>query len=876
MSWLGVKTPLTTVVFGKWFYSLFRTIFIKDSSVNISGLKISMKPVFDALARLGISKGVNFVITSGNDANHKLGSYHYEDRAIDISFKCGLTNKDIPGWADGGEVFQSLNKMLNPLAPSYKDYDIILEADHVHIEYDPGVQKKTEKTSGQSDSQKENKVEEIPISYLHTDPTITTLSDLISKNPLFKGVKQTDLENLKGPDGLTNKTRIENSYVNPDEDAEEKEEWPTLKVGTMIYVMPSMLQQNVDFLSAESSGQVKKFRSWGDYVTETQSELNELAKQGKYVPAYIVKSQDYNYSSLVKHINSFFRVWIYSKVANAVVDITAYCKTLVTFTQTSNDDQFSIELVFVNPIENWNLVKKSKDYDISEGVVYSDSFLANRISLFCREISENDIVFLSFEQLLCEDDYREGSSQMVEIDRLHDQFYDFIGLVSTVQQSSDAQGSGLVTITGQSLVKMFNDDEAVFRPISAIESSLSGNLLIGDRQKRGWTGRFFADGEYHSLFTATSRTIERTLKFYLNLVSNVGLLPLDEAGKDNNQIGVCQLFSSWGGERTKLWKVDVDEKGRIKELQEDYAKGIYQIVKLQVDSELGSRHLADGTVSNPEGTIMSLLRTTCQFPLVELIMDTYKNTFDIICRVPPFGKKAILEWIESSKNTIVDKGKSFHTIEITDVASESLSWETNFYTWFELHPKGTIVPIDDLVPLCYIPTLFLTDFIDVWGSRRLSVVSPYSVMGSGEMPLGIEIKQALQDLCWLVESHFYLPFTRKGTITLAVPDRRFKKGQWVRYNKTGEIFYIDGVQQSVAVSSSSVSRQTVLSVSRGLVEKYITTKNGDGYFDIIDFDKLAKGLEDFNENDIKNRTSKAPAINSELFRFFCGRKQFIK
>ena len=248
-------------------------------------------------------------------------------------------------------------------------------------------------------------------------------------------------------------------------------------------------------------------------------------------------------------------------------------------------------------------------------------------------------------------------------------------------------------------------------------------------------------------------------------------------------------------------------------------------------------------------------------------MDTYKNTYDLICRVPPFSKKAIVEWLEANAQT------GFGTIPIENVASENLGWETEFYTWFELEPRGSIIPMDELVSLCWIPTLFLSDFIDVWGSRKLSVVSPYTVVGSSNETNADEIGQAVNDLCFMVESFFYLPFTRRGTITLAVPDRRIKKGQWIKYEKTGEIFYVEGVQQSAMVSVTSVQRQTILTVSRGLLEKYINPRDKKGYFDIIDFDALAKALKGFYGKNGK-ATTYTPSLQKDLFKFFSARKQW--
>ena len=877
---LGNKISLgASSKYGKYQYSGYPRVLVKDGTVRIEGLVDEMKPVLDTLSSLGNENDVYFVITSGNDYDkHKVNSYHYVNRAVDISVKGGYTNVKIPGWADQGIIYQEFRRRLNPGAPAATDFDIIYEwkpVVHIHVEYDPKGKSKNQNTSTiEQPSTKTTGVivsqevtQQDPIPYLHTDPTIKSVSELISRNVLFKDVNEQEFLQMKQPGGLTNEEAIKNSYNNPD-DENKIEEWPLLKPGTLLFVMPKDL--TLDSLAVESTGQVKEFQTWGQYQTKTQRFLNSLPD---YRPSYWSKLKDYNYKTPVKYVNTAFRVWMFCKSVNHVLDLTYYCYGVQTGTSVQGGDSFSLQLAFIH---------SSSDFEegTSPGKVYkqevlrANAFKEKKISKFAREISENDIVFLSFEQLDCE--RRNRVEDRVESSELANQYYDFIGLVTSVQQMSDANGTGRIVVTGESVSKLFNIDEAVFRPIAAIQNSFSGNIVIGDKKKRGWMERMFVDGQYHALWAEGFRTIERTMKYYLNLVSNVGLLPLNDVGEANTD-----LFSSWGDERTKLFSVEVDDKGNKEVKQDEYAKGIYQIVKLQIQPELANRHLSDGSIFNPEGTIYSLMKAVCQEPLVEMITDTYKNTFDIICRVPPFSKKALVEWSETIQAISKDASSKYGDIEVEDVLNESLSWETNVYTWFELEPKGTIIPVDEQVSFCYIPTLFLNDFIEVWGSRSLSISSPYSVIGSTDKENQDEIKQALEDLCWMVESYFYLPFTRRGTITLVVPDRRIKKGQWIRYKKTGELFYVEGVEQTANVSSTAVTRTTTLTVSRGLLEKYINPKVGKGYFDIIDFDALKEQLSGFSKSSsMKEKkatfgTTLSAIIDKKLFRFFASKSQFL-
>lgn len=878
---LGNKVSLgASSKYGKYQYTGYPRILLKHGITNIEDLVDEMKPVLDTLSSLANEHDIDFVITSGKDSTeHKPNSYHYVGRAVDISVRKGYTDGRISGWSDKGDIFQEFKKMLNPEGPRTTDFDILYETnpDHVHVEYDPKKKSENQKTStieqpstkttGVTVSQEVSSQK--PIAYFHTDPTIKSVSELIAQNVLFKDVNEQEFLQTKQPGGITNEEAIKNSYNNPD-DENKVEEWPLLKPGTLLFVMPKDL--NLDTLAVESVGQVKEFQNWGEYQTETQKFLNNLPG---YCPAYWDKLKDYDYRIPVKYVNSAFRVWVFCKAVNHVLDLTSYCYGIQTSTNVQGGDSFSLDLAFVHSsLDFEQSTNPGKVY--KQEVLRANAFKEKKISKFAREISENDIVFLSFEQLDCEKrNWVEGSVEMVELSELANQYYDFIGLVSGVQQTADANGIGRVVVTGESVSKLFNIDEAIFRPIAAIQNSFSGNIVIGDKKKRGWMERMFVDGQYHALWAEEFRTIERTMKYYLNLVSNVGLLPLNDVGEENTD-----LFESWGDERTKVYKIETDEKGNTKEIQEGLAKGIYQIIKLQVQPELANRHLSDGSIFNPEGTIYSLMKNVCQEPLVELITDTYKNTFDIICRVPPFSKKALVEWSETLR--VEAKNSSyFGDIEVEDVLNEELAWETNVYTWFELEPKGTVIPVDEQVSFCYIPTLFLNDFIEVWGSRSLSISSPYSVIGSTDKENKDEIRQALQDLCWMVETHFYLPFTRRGTITLAVPDRRIKKGQWIRYKKTGELFYVEGVEQTADISSSMVTRTTTLTVSRGLLEKYIDPKVGKGYFDIIDFDALKEQLSGFSKKSTTtgegamSGTTLSAIINKKVFRFFASKSQFI-
>ena len=66
-------------------------------------------------------------ITSANDSKHMATSLHYKNRAFDVRI-----------WNIAGNTKAEAALWVTRLKATLgKDYDIILEPDHIHIEYDP-------------------------------------------------------------------------------------------------------------------------------------------------------------------------------------------------------------------------------------------------------------------------------------------------------------------------------------------------------------------------------------------------------------------------------------------------------------------------------------------------------------------------------------------------------------------------------------------------------------------------------------------------------------------------------------------------------------------------------------------------------------------
>lgn len=79
-----------------------------------------------ALANVSESEKLTLVITSGTDGSHMNSSKHYQGDALDIRIS-NLTQGQI------------LLVMAGLKARLGKDYDVILESDHIHCEWDAKV-----------------------------------------------------------------------------------------------------------------------------------------------------------------------------------------------------------------------------------------------------------------------------------------------------------------------------------------------------------------------------------------------------------------------------------------------------------------------------------------------------------------------------------------------------------------------------------------------------------------------------------------------------------------------------------------------------------------------------------------------------------------
>lgn len=105
-------------------------IYTKVTKIK-NGVEVEVKPSIQIMAAWTIADeeskritGKPITITSILDGKHRDGSKHYDGQAFDIrTFIYTVTELN--------ELMAALKEALGP------DFDVVLENDHIHIEYDP-------------------------------------------------------------------------------------------------------------------------------------------------------------------------------------------------------------------------------------------------------------------------------------------------------------------------------------------------------------------------------------------------------------------------------------------------------------------------------------------------------------------------------------------------------------------------------------------------------------------------------------------------------------------------------------------------------------------------------------------------------------------
>lgn len=307
--------------------------------------------------------------------------------------------------------------------------------------------------------------------------------------------------------------------------------------------------------------------------------------------------------------------------------------------------------------------------------------------------------------------------------------------------------------------------------------------------------------------------------------------------------------------------------------QERLAPGIWQIVKLLVDSSAANRQIFDSSISMQTGPLINFFNKVCQKPLVEFSGDTYGDQYYFMVRKPPYDEEGVKKMQELTMLLIED----------SSIVSTNLGWNNeNIYSWYQMIPFSEFAEMTQIN--LYMPAVFFPEYASIWGSRDLTVQNQYvNYYQSGETNASVDndkkangeniIRNAVKDLKYIIESNAYNPFTRRGTIILN-GDRRIKRGTLIMM-PNGEQFYVDAVSNSYSVTGGSVHRSTTLTVSRGMFAPYVNGVKVGGkkisYFNIIDFG------ENFDISKITSENWKDVIstwkVNIDVFSYFLKRSQ---
>jgi hypothetical protein len=340
-----------------------------------------------------------------------------------------------------------------------------------------------------------------------------------------------------------------------------------------------------------------------------------------------------------------------------------------------------------------------------------------------------------------------------------------------------------------------------------------------------------------------------------------------------------------------------------KEIENTYEiipqKGIWSIIRLVVDDSVRQRRIVSADLGNEMGSMINAIKKICLEPFTEFFGDTYGNSFHFVVRKPPFDKQGVQSYlgknISSESKQIVNSNTQdskvkkepfvptrdmlIVDIQESDIISENIKYGGQAYSWYKLTPQTSIGGFDDSVSLAYLKAVYFPEYAEIWGSKPMDVSTNYIPYFPKEgTALGnrtnIMIEQGILDLKYMIECNQYLPFVTSGTLSIN-PDRRIKRGTFVRRVGTGEIFYVDAVAQNYSISESSIDRVTDLTLSRGMVEKYITHPKYN-YFNIIntDLDTSVFRERGVSVEQINQRTISNWKVNKDVFSFFLKKLQY--
>lgn len=96
--------------------------------VRVQGMSPEIMLAISVAHMVYVSQGNNCIITAVSDGKHMPGSLHYKGRAVDLRLPA-MPNTVAHAQMIANQIRMGLTN----------EYDVILEKDHIHIEFDPKV-----------------------------------------------------------------------------------------------------------------------------------------------------------------------------------------------------------------------------------------------------------------------------------------------------------------------------------------------------------------------------------------------------------------------------------------------------------------------------------------------------------------------------------------------------------------------------------------------------------------------------------------------------------------------------------------------------------------------------------------------------------------
>ena len=763
------------------------------------------------------------------------------------------------------------------------------------------------------------------ITYTHQSPEITSIEDLINTGySLVNDLTIQELLLYTDDQGVRNLDRLYRAYTLEQQKLYEQDyasgTLTLIVVGTQLVFPKDKL--NRETLITEGNQVVESI----DSTAFVSRELVKLQKDPNYTQVHILGNRNLG---ITKDMYPEITVWLWCRALSpetnqltdptslpgTIFDLTPFIDSVNTATAGEAGD-WQIQLApitcEIDADQSWKLKRANLTQFQSQGrfnYSYEDNLNdkdAKRNKFFFHQIiQENDIIFIRFETLKNET-LRRKTTDDYEIDksRIAGNIYDMIGLVDANSLSISPAGNEVaINVTGRDLMKLLIEDGSYFYP-EALINQLSNNNTENIALKRT-----VVNGGFETLFKYTYRPVQFSIKFIINQLANIGICPDDlfisYAGgptpQSNNQaLNGIDSFVDQGGQ---------DRRSQFLTLQDNNLdtaagttmRGIWQIIKLAFDSSVANRRVVDQSISFANGSLINYIKKVCQSPWVNFYGDTYGDQYVFTICQSYHTRNQILSILPPSPTE--EDPNPHSNVRDEDVLSENLTFESeSIYSWYRLSAKINTAGVSNSA-LAVAPTVFFDRYADIWGSRPLDLETnyiPFIPRRGNKEALGSNyyLQQVIHDLKFMVDSNAYMPFTRKGTITIN-GDRRYKKGTIIRYHPTGEIFHVDAVSQSYSIGRNGIDRTTTLTVSRGMVEKYIyggkkkvntnvaNTRDGvvtqeatteedlPTYWDIIDTN-IEKLFEQKNTDpyQINIKIINNWRVNDAVFNFFLTRRQF--